>query len=41
MTPAGIVKHALDMALDAISDVDRRATRATEPKPDGANLVVN
>ena len=40
-TPAEVVKHALDMALDAISDIERRATRAAEPKPDSANLVIN
>jgi hypothetical protein len=40
-TPAEVVKHALDMALDAISDIERRATRATELPPDSVNLVVN
>jgi hypothetical protein len=39
-TPAEVVKHALDMALDAISDIERRAVRATEPKPDSVNPVV-
>jgi hypothetical protein len=40
-TPAGVVKHALDTALDAIADIERRASRPPEPKPDSANLFVN
>jgi hypothetical protein len=40
-TPAEVVKRALDLALDAISDIERRATRATELPPDSVNLVVN
>jgi hypothetical protein len=40
-TPSDIVKHALDVALDAISDIEKRAARAAEPKPNNVNIALN
>jgi hypothetical protein len=36
-TPGDVIKHALDTALDVIADIEKRAARATEPKPDIVN----
>jgi hypothetical protein len=40
-TPADVVKHALDTALDVIADIEKRAARAAESRPDNVNITLN